>query len=275
MADETVDIVIPLYNQIDYTRRCLSTLRGETDGPFRLILVDNGSTDGTVEYLGCVRDAVVVTNGRNAGVAAAWNQGLSLSKGRWIVVLNNDTVLPAGWLRRLVGFCARENVQVASPSMREGELNYDLEKYAGEFVRAMEARRRMGVADGACFVVDRQVIGKIGVFDERFHPASYEDSDFFRRAKNAGFRLAVTGASFIHHFGFATQKRLPADEEGADHRLRNREYYCDKWGLAHPDGNWLEKRKSRILGFYRRKAERILTGHSVKEKWIGGRIVYR
>lgn len=273
MVETAVDIVVPLYNQLEYTRACLSSLRRGADIPFRLVLVDNGSTDGTRGFLSGVKDAVVVMNEKNVGVAAAWNQGVSRTRGRWIVILNNDTVLPAGWLRRLVGFCERRGVHLASPSMREGELNYDLEAYAADFVRAMGGRRRPGVADGACFAVERRVFDAIGGFDERFFPASYEDADFFRRAKNAGFRIAVTGASFIHHFGFTTQKGLAGG--GADHRVRNRESYCAKWGLSHPDGNWWGKRWNRLRGAWWRNAERALAGHTVKEKWIDGRIVYR
>lgn len=274
MAADAVDIVIPLYNQLPFTRRCLSTLRRETDGPFRLILVDNGSTDGTREFLDGFPDAEVVVNDRNAGVAAAWNQGVRLSTGRWIVFLNNDTVLPGGWLRRLVSFCEREDVSVASPSMREGEINYDLEKYAEDFVRAMERRKRMRIADGACFAVERRVFDEVGLFDELFFPASFEDADFFRRARNAGFRIAVTGASFIHHFGFTTQKGLSPGTLPA-HVVRNRKAFCGKWGLSHPEGGWLEKRWYRLRGRWYRTAEKLLCGHTVKEKWIGGKIVCR
>lgn len=274
MGADAVNIIIPLLNQLPFTRRCLAGLRQETDGPFRAILVDNGSTDGTREYLATVAGAEVIVNERNVGVAAAWNQGVRLARGRWTVILNNDTVLPGGWLRRLVSFCEREHVQVASPSMREGELNYDPEGYAEEFVRSMGGRKRMGVADGACFVVERKVFDEIGAFDERFFPGAYEDADFFRRAKNAGFRLAVTGSSFIHHFGFTTQREM-SEEKMPRHVLENRERYCSKWGLSHPDGNWFEKRWNRLRGAWHRNVERRSCGHTVKERWVGGRIVYR
>jgi GT2 family glycosyltransferase len=268
-----IEVVVPLYDQLDLTRECVRGLREDPAGPGRIILVDNGSTDGTVEFLRGLSFVTAVENGRNLGVAAAWNAGVKLSAAPWILILNNDTVLPPGWLRGLLDFCVKTGARVASPSMREGELNYDLVSYASEFVRRMDRQARWGSADGPAFLVGREVFDRVGLFDEGFFPAAYEDLDFFRRAKTAGFLLGVTGASFIHHYGAVTQRTMIAGG-GEDHRQRNRDLLCRKWGLSHPEGGWWERRRNRLRRSWYRKKERILCGHTVKEKWIDGRLVY-
>lgn len=270
---EEIDVVVPLYNQLELTRECVRGLLEDPWGPGRTILVDNGSTDGTAEYLWDFPGIAAIRNERNMGVAAAWNAGVRRSRAPWIVLLNNDTVLPPGWLCGLLDFCLRAGARVASPAMREGVLNYDLVPYASEFVRRMHRQARWGSADGPAFLVSREVFDKVGLFDENFFPAAYEDLDFFRRARTAGFRLGVTGASFIHHYGFATQRKMLAGE-GNDHRIANRELLCRKWGISHPEGGWWERRRNRLLRSWYRKKERILCGHTVKEKWIDGRLVF-
>lgn len=268
-----VDAVIPLFNQLNLTRNCVRGLLDDPHGPGRIILVDNGSTDGTVDWLRGLEGVTAVEHGKNAGVAAAWNTGVRLSTAPWIILLNNDIVLPPGWLYGLLDFCRRTGTRVASPSMREGELNYDLVSYSAEFVRKMHRQARWGSADGPAFLVGREVFDRVGLFDESFFPAAYEDLDFFRRAGNAGFRLGITGASFIHHYGAVTQQQMIATG-GEDHRKRNRELLCRKWGLVHPEGGWWERRWNRLRRTLYRNKERILYGHTVKEKWIDGRIVY-
>lgn len=268
-----IDVVVPLYDQLELTRECVRGLQEDPRGPGRIILVDNGSTDGTSDYLRRLSGVTVIENGKNLGVAAAWNAGVKVSAAPWLLILNNDTVLPPGWLLGLLDFCTTTGTRVASPSMREGDLNYDLRSYAGDFVRKMRGQARWGSADGPAFLVGREVFDRIGLFDEDFFPAAYEDLDFFRRAKTAGFRLGVTGASFIHHYGAVTQQRMIVSGR-EDYRPVNRERLCRKWGLSHPEGDWWERRWNRLRRAWYRKKERILCGHTVKEKWIDGRLVY-
>jgi SAM-dependent methyltransferase len=93
-------IVILTHNQLSYTRLCVDSIRQCTDEPYELIFVDNASTDGTVEYLQSLGNIKLVLNAENRGFPAAANQGMQLAVGRQILLLNNDTVVPTGWLRR-------------------------------------------------------------------------------------------------------------------------------------------------------------------------------
>jgi GT2 family glycosyltransferase len=100
-------VVIPCFNQLEFTRQCLAALVRHTRPPWELVVVDNGSTDGTADYLRGVRDAAsvhveVITNPDNRGFPAAANQGLRAARGDHLVLLNNDVVPTDAWLDQLV-----------------------------------------------------------------------------------------------------------------------------------------------------------------------------
>jgi glycosyltransferase involved in cell wall biosynthesis len=100
-------IIVPCWNQVEFTQRCIASLKSRTRPPWELIVVDNGSNDGTAAYLAGVRDmsavpVTVVTNATNLGFPAAVNQGLRLARGEYLVLLNNDVVVTDEWLDQLI-----------------------------------------------------------------------------------------------------------------------------------------------------------------------------
>jgi GT2 family glycosyltransferase len=100
-------IIIPCWNQLEFTRGCLDALFRRTGSWYELIVIDNGSTDGTGAYLAGLRESVpvsmtVITNEANRGFPAAANQGLQAAKGEYLVLLNNDAVVTDGWLEGLI-----------------------------------------------------------------------------------------------------------------------------------------------------------------------------
>jgi GT2 family glycosyltransferase len=102
-AAPLVSIIVLTYNQVAYTRACFASLARHTVPSYELIVVDNASTDGTRDYLRTVAGARLVLNDANRGFAGGCNQGLALMRGRYALLLNNDTLLPEGWLERLLG----------------------------------------------------------------------------------------------------------------------------------------------------------------------------
>jgi len=99
-------IIIPCWNQLEFTRQCVAALVRYTRPPWELIFIDNGSTDGTKDYCAGVRDAAampvtVITNATNRGFPAAINQGLKRAQGEYLVLLNNDVVVTDCWLEQL------------------------------------------------------------------------------------------------------------------------------------------------------------------------------
>ena len=99
-----VTIIIPVFNQSQYTKQCLEKLFANTDSDrFELIVVDNNSTDETPGLLLSFGNKVtVITNSVNMGFASACNQGARAASGRYILFLNNDTEVQPGWLEPLV-----------------------------------------------------------------------------------------------------------------------------------------------------------------------------
>jgi GT2 family glycosyltransferase len=196
-----ISVVIPVYNQLHYTRKCVESLRAHGSGIEEIIIIDNGSTDGTAEYLrgldspgkiggqclegtegkwipaltGMTDDvrARVIINGENLGCAAAWNQGLEASGGDRVLFLNNDVVLTSGWVEGMVSFAEERAVDIVSPAIREGAGNYDMDRYGKEFVSRMRDHARIGVADGICFLVKRAVFETVGRFDENFRNGQF------------------------------------------------------------------------------------------------------
>jgi GT2 family glycosyltransferase len=181
--------------------------------------------------------------------------------------------LPAGWRAALLGVAHKHRLAIVCPAMRERDLNYDLPAYAREFTGKMGQVIRQGGAHGVCFAVRSTVFTRIGGFDEAFRIGQFEDADFFRRARLAGFRTGVVGASFIHHFGSVTQDALSDTHRNRPYEAENRAHFRRKWKLGWVRRRW-EKAVEGLRAWGWRNSERIRFGHSLHEKWDGQRVRY-
>ncbi|MGE5544092.1 MAG: glycosyltransferase, partial [Bacillota bacterium] len=236
-------IVILTHNELEYTRRCVESIQKHTNEPYELIFVDNGSSDGTLEYLQSLSDARVITNPINLGFGAGCNQGMSAAKGEYIVLLNNDTVVTEGWLTRMinwveadpsVGMVGPRSNYVVGPQMVNpvpyGDDLSRMHEFAAKF-SAENAGTSFQVLRlvGFCVLIKRAVIEKIGGFDERFGKGNFEDDDFCIRAGMAGFKLLVCNDVFIHHYGSRTFAGAKMDY--LEMMRRNWKKFKDKWDL--------------------------------------------
>lgn len=269
----TVSIIIPLYNQLSFTKDCLESLQRTTSAVVEIILVDNASTDGTAEFLSTLAGVTVIANTQNGGCSVAWNQGARAASSEWIVVLNNDVLLSNGWLEGLLTAAAQWELDIVTPAIREGEYNYNIGAYAQELNSRMKNVIRKGTANGICFMVNRRVFSTIGFFDENFRIGQYEDKDFFLRASQAGFRLGTVGSSFLHHFGSVTQKSMKSTRVAKPYALENKAYFIRKWKLP-----WwkraFSRNRSRLTSWLQSRKELLLYRHSLMEIWKDGRLRY-
>lgn len=235
-------IVLVTHNQIDYTRQCLASIRFRTDEPYELIVVDNGSTDGTVPFLQSQPDIKLITNSENRGFPAAVNQGLQIAEGRQLLLLNNDTIVTTGWLRRMLDALARDpHIGLVGPvsnsvsGPQQIPVNYrDLSSLDGfAWQRGQTHARQTQDLDrlvGFCLLIRREVVDRIGLMDERFGLGCFEDDDYCRRARQAGFRTAVAMDSFIHHFGSCTFRAAGID---FGRLMRdNQQKFNEKWTVT-------------------------------------------
>jgi GT2 family glycosyltransferase/Tfp pilus assembly protein PilF len=239
-------IVILTHNNLADTRACLASIRQHTPQPHEIIVVDNGSTDGTVEALRRVPGLRLIANATNIGFAAGCNQGLAVARGDFVVLLNNDTLVTPGWLaamlramaeRPTLGLVGPRSNNVAGvqrvPEAAEGYPE-GLERFAATFCAAHAGQATLVPrVIGFCMLIRRAVIQRIGGLDERFGTGNLEDDDYCLRARLAGFELAVVHDSYVHHHGGRTFEAL-----GIDYRRsvwENAARFQAKWGVALTD----------------------------------------
>jgi len=264
-------IVIPVFNQLHFTQQCLASLNAAGYADTMIVLINNASTDGTAEFLAQRPGLRVIYNPENRACSAAWNQGFQANMTKWTMFLNNDVVVTPGWLENLVAFAERNGVSVASPAVTDGSLDYDLKAYAEDFVARMKNVQRRGTACGAAFMVAREVFAEIGGFDENFRKGGHEDTDFFMRVRQAGFMLAISGCSYIHHFGGTTRKVIKATT--GDPRKENVAYFRAKWKIG-----WLKRRRMqwsrKVVVAWWSWRERLQHGHTLREQHIEGKTFF-
>jgi GT2 family glycosyltransferase/predicted Zn-dependent protease len=252
-AEGLASIVILCCNEVEYTRQCLASVLRHARPPYELILVDNGSSDGTSTYLEEIRTqpgperVVVIRNEVNRGFAFGVNQGLAAARGEYLVLLNNDTVVTPGWLDNLVEWVlldypavglvgavsnyARPPQQVQSDYADPSGLDRFARSRESEFAgKAMEAER----LGGFCLIGRRDVFERLGTLDEGYGLGFFEDDDLCVRARRAGYRLLAAQNVYIHHFGSRTFTALGIDTERQ--LQENLDRFRAKWGVAEATG---------------------------------------
>ncbi|CAB1128376.1 conserved protein of unknown function [Candidatus Hydrogenisulfobacillus filiaventi] len=230
------------WNNLAHTRRCLAALEAHTDAPYELIVVDNASGDGTVDWVrtlpraqGLRRGLVLLTNPENRGFAPAVNQGLAAAGGETVCLLNNDLLLPPGWLSRLhrqldllpdagavgplgSGLGAKQDYVVAYGPLPYLDPGNDgaaftafarawAETAAGTFTEAKSL-------SGACLLMRTALLRAMGGLDPGCRLGA-DDADLSLRLRLAGYRLYVAEDVFVHHFGHASFARLNPAAEAA------------------------------------------------------------
>lgn len=232
-------IVIPTYNGLDLLRRCVSSIRRHTALPYEIIVVDNASTDGTAEW--CMREKLkLVSLAKNAGFPAACNQGLRLSAGDTLVLLNNDTAVTANWLDNLAAaLYSSPEVGIVGPVTNYASGPQRVDVPFGHLAEFQSLARANNVPDasrwrnamrivGFCLVFRRGLMESIGLLDERFSPGHYEDDDYCFRARQQGFRLLICHDALIYHEGSASFVRQGAERQ-SELVERNYRLFMDKW----------------------------------------------
>jgi glycosyltransferase involved in cell wall biosynthesis len=258
IASGLASIIVPCFNQEEFTRLCIRALLRHTRRSWELIVVDNGSTDDTNAYLRGVQDAApvpvtIIRNTRNLGFPRAINQGLREARGEYLVLLNNDAVVTDDWLEQLVGL-AEMTGQVqgkpevglvgpmsnyAAPPQLVQDVPYrDLDEMHAFALRWRDQHRGRWLTapklSGFCLLMKRAVYEAIGGLDERFGLGLFDDDDLAERARLAGFGLAVAHDLFIHHYGSRTFAGNGIDAESL--LEENARRFADKWGDGAPRG---------------------------------------
>lgn len=278
-----VSLIIVNCNKRAYTEVCLSSLLRSTYEPVEFIAIDNGSTDGTVEWLEqfrgeCGEQGIrceVIANGANVGACTARNQGMEVADGEYIAFLDNDAaVRTADWIERLRGALdeSAENA-ICGPKLVFPFEPYAIEcagvdisptgrpRYRGRGAPCdspeFNVRREVQALISAVWLMKAKLVREIGVLDEAFNPAQYEDLDYCYRAREAGQRVLYEPAAEMYHFENVTTDgsagvnfRYVTIKNGMEFKRRWRHMFSQEGGPPDRETQWqpLETRPLEVTG---------------------------
>lgn len=210
------------HNCLKYTQQTVSSFKSRR--PHQWVIVDNASTDGTIQFLKDLEklpNRTIIRNKANVGVAKGYNQiwryALADPECKYIFMIHNDVVLEVDTLDLLIEFVeAHPEYLIVS-----GNSTCSFKKIPGKIAD--------NVCGFACFLITRSCIEKVGFFDEKFILAYFEDNDYHERVKRAGIKSCLIRYAGFYHHGSRT-----IHEGGVDHSAafrRNRQYFKNKWGF--------------------------------------------
>ena len=237
--------VILSYNTVDLTRNCIESIR-RTCNPdtYELIVVDNASSDGSVEWLREQKDLILIENKENAGFPAGCNQGIrAATPQNDIMLLNSDTIMmPNAMFTLRMGLYDSEQNGMAGSVTNYAANNQvvdqtfasvkEYHQYAVKNNVPVERKYEYKVwLVGFALLLKRTALNQVGMLDERFTPGNYEDNDLGIRFLKKGFRNVLCWNSFIFHWGSKSFK-----QEGAQIYKNimqvNSIKYKEKWGIS-------------------------------------------
>lgn len=237
--EPNLSIIIPAYNNLADLRACWMSIRKNTSIPYRLIVIDNGSTE-EVAYEADQNNIEVIRNPNNMGFAYACNQGIKATNGDYVVILNSDTIVTPGWLERLLWHMEHDpKVGIVGPStnfaasVQQIRASYKTERELYDFSEDLFKQNRRKSLEvekivGVCMLMRRSMLEEIGLFDTRFGLGNYEDDDICLRARIAGYKILWAQDVFVHHAGSKTFRILDVDYKKL--LEENRTKFNQKWG---------------------------------------------
>ena len=246
-AAPRVSIVIPVYGKVAYTLACLRSIAQHAGPiPFEVIVVDDGSPDATPQRLAAIGGIRPMRNERNLGFIGSCNAGAAQARGEFVLFLNNDTVVTAGWLEALVrcleqapaaGLVGAKLVYPDGRLQEAGGIVFDdgsgwnYGRFEDPDDPRFAFRREVDYCSGAAIVLRRDLFERLGRFDARYAPAYYEDTDLAFAVRAAGLKVYVEPAATVVHFeGITSGTDTSAGIKR--HQVVNRGTFVAKWKEA-------------------------------------------
>jgi len=231
-----ISIVIVCHNQLESTKRCLKSIQKySNDIPYRLFLIDNGSTDDTFEYLSTFpyETKTLIHYNENKGFVEPNNVAIQAAADDDILFLNNDIeFFSDNWLDKLNHQLYQyENIGLTYPLVQtRGQLFYGgiIEKRKESLLNYVNDKKNLKTptwAQFCCALVKRQVFNDIGILDKLFIPAYFEDVDFCVRLVQHGYKMNLVEDIVVEHFQSVTAKTVNYDK----FRFANRDKFYTKW----------------------------------------------
>lgn len=210
-----ISIIIPVFNAYKFSSKCIDSIIKNTSLKYEIIVVDNGSTDQTCKEFSNNNRVNYIKNSENLGFSKAVNIGIKNSKGKFCVILNNDTLVSYNWLNKLKKcYENSENPGIISPVSNNAGIYQSVEKNTKDneykdislkIFKEFKYETQISKAlSGFCMFFKKSLIDEIGYFDENFEIGNFEDNDICIRCKNAGYNLYIAKGIFIFHYGQKT-----------------------------------------------------------------------
>ncbi|WP_322923933.1 glycosyltransferase [Paenibacillus campi] len=240
-----VSIVIPVYNQWEYTYSCLISIlkHTPTNIHYEVIIADDCSTDETVNIHNYVQNVLVVRDGENRGFLLNCNNAAEKATGEYVFFLNNDTNVQENWLSSLleimeqhddVGMVGSKLVYPDGRLQEAGGIIWN-DASGWNYGRLEDPRKpeynyvkEVDYISGAAILVRMELWKRLGGFDQRYVPAYFEDSDLAFGIRSLGYKVMLQPRSIVVHFegishGTDTGTGIKS------YQVKNREKFIDKW----------------------------------------------
>jgi GT2 family glycosyltransferase/glycosyltransferase involved in cell wall biosynthesis len=215
-----ISIVIPVANQFRYTQACLASLQ-EHQGThrFEVIVVDDCSTDATADAVPQIKGVVYLRNETNSGFVVSCNRGAEKARGKYLVFLNNDTIVSDGWLNALVDTFSEEpragivgsklvypdgRLQEAGGIIWQDASGWNYGKFEDPQKPEYNYLREVDYCSAAALMIPKALFNSVGAFDSRYAPGYYEDTDLAFKVHRAGYKVLYQPLSEVVHYEGAT-----------------------------------------------------------------------
>lgn len=239
-----VSVIIPVHGKLAWTLACLRSIaRDGADAAFEVIVVDDASPDDSAAVLAQISGLQLLRNASNLGFSGSCNAGAAVTRGEFLLFLNNDTQVTPGWLDALLRcFAERADCGIAGSRLvyPDGRLQeagalvfadgsgWATGRFEPRDAPAFRYRREADYVSGATLLIRREVFRRIGGFDARYAPAYYEDTDLAFAVRRLGLRVYYEPAStVIHCEGITAGTDLTRGTKR--HQRINQASFTEKW----------------------------------------------
>jgi GT2 family glycosyltransferase/glycosyltransferase involved in cell wall biosynthesis len=239
-----ISIIIPVFNQLHFTRACLASLQKQQGTErFEVIVVDDCSTDGTAEAVSRMPGVVYLRNETNSGFITSCNRGAEAARGKYVVFLNNDTLVTDGWLTALIDTFADEpragivgskliypdgRLQEAGGIIWRDASGWNYGKSDDPAKPEYNYLREVDYCSAAALMIPKSLFASVGGFDSRYAPAYYEDTDLSFKVRKAGYKVLYQPLSEVIHYEGATGG-TDLSSGTKKHQEINRSTFAEAW----------------------------------------------
>lgn len=239
-----ISIIIPVYNELDYTLRCLDSIFATPPkSPFELIVVDDASQDETQHVLSKRSDITYIRKDENEGFIKTCNSGADAATGEYLLFLNNDTQVIAGWADELlstfqnvkqVGLVGSKLLFPDGKLQEAGGIIWN-DGSGANFGRGdnpdkpeYNYMREVDYISGASIMVPKALFDQLGGFDDFYAPAYYEDTDLAFKTRQYGLKVLYQPLSrVIHHEGITSGTDVHAGVKS--YQVKNEKKFFQRW----------------------------------------------